>query len=171
MPAQKVTGGLLYFYGIGARGLTFQTKHLMATINLGDTGSFSIPGGPYPAGSIIKLSGNLGGEQTLRFGPAYYGGKNYAKLWYSGSLQFKVVKLLGPANSSQPVSAQAKFAFKGTLTSYLTDPMIGGGSPPVFDVALTGKGIATAFLNASHPGPNPAAPLRDVIAQSYCFHP
>jgi hypothetical protein len=169
MPAQKVTGGLLFFYGIGARGLTLQSKNLLVTFDLGDSGSFSLPNGPYPAAAAIKLSGNLTGDQTLHFGPAYYAGTQYATLWYEGSLQFKVAKLLAPAASSQPVTAKTKFTFKATLKAFQANNISGGGGPPVFNVSLTGNGIATAFLGASYPGPNPAAQVRDVLAQSYCF--
>jgi hypothetical protein len=170
MPAQKVTQGQLYFYGTGTHGLTFQTKLLMATCLLGDTGSFSIPSNPYKPGAAVSLSGNLGGDQTLQFGPAYYAGNKYFQLWYEGSFQFKVAKLLAPAASAQPVSAQAKFTFKGTLKAFLANNIEGHGGPPVFDVSLTGKGIATAFFGASYPI-GPTVLVRSVLAQSYSFNP
>lgn len=167
MATAKVNGGVLYFYGIGARGLTMQTKDMMATLDLADTGSFSIPSGAHAAGQIMTLSGNLAGNQTLRFGPAYYQGTNYPKLWYEGSLKFIAAPIAVPGNSAQPVAVRATFTFNGTLRAFTSNNNAGGGGAPVLDVALTGKGTATAYFGATYAGAR--KPVRDVIAQSYCF--
>ncbi len=168
MATLKVNGGILFFYGTTGRGLTLQTKNLMATFDLGDTGSFSIPSGPHQSGEVVDISGNLAGDQTLRSGPAYHKGKKYPKLWYEGSLEFSAVPLTVPGDSARPVAVRTRFTFQGTLKSFLSSNISGQGGPAVFDMALTGGGTATAFFSASHSaGANLL--VRDVLAQSYSF--
>ena len=149
MATLKVTAGLLVFYGVSGRAFTLRAKNLVATLQLADTGSFPIPSVPYQAGNLINISGNLAGGQTLRNGPAYYNGTSYPKLWYEGSLVFTAQKIAAPGSSASPVSVQMPFKFKGTLKAYPSDNSSGGGGVAVFDVALAGKGEATAFLSAS----------------------
>lgn len=168
MATLKVNGGILFFYGTTGRGLTLQTKNLMATFDLGDTGSFSIPSGPHRAGEEVDTSGNLAGDQTLRFGPAYHEGKQYPKLWYAGSLAFRAVPLTVPHDSARPVAVRTRFTFEGTLKAFLSNNISGQGGPAVFDVALTGGGTATAFFSASHSA-GASLLVRDVLAQSYSF--
>lgn len=168
MPTLKVSGGILFFYGTTPRGLTLQTKNLMTTFDLGDTGSFSIPSGPHQSGEVVDISGNLAGDQTLRVGPAYYEGTKYPKLWYEGSLEFHAVPLTVPGVSALPVAVCTRFTFAGTLKAYLSNNISGGGGPAVFDVALTGGGVATAYFSASRSaGANLL--VRDVLTQSYSF--
>ena len=145
----KVTAGLLVFYGVSGRALTLQAKDLVATLQLGDTGSFPIPSGPFQPGSIINISGNLVGDQTLKNGPAYYKGTSYPRLWYEGSLAFTAKPVPAPANSAIPVSVHTSFTFKATLKAYQSNNINGGGGPAVINLALTGKGHATAILGAS----------------------
>jgi hypothetical protein len=146
----KVTEGLLCFYGVAGRGFTLHTKNLMATFELGDTGSFPIPSNPYKAGDIIDISGNLAGGQTLRSGPCYYNGTSHPKLWYEGSFEFHAQPIAAPGNSSSPVAIRTPFKFKGSLRAYQSNNISGTGGPAVFDVALIGKGRATVNLGASY---------------------
>ena len=150
MTQSRITEGLLYFYGVSGRGFTLQTKNLMATLELGDTGSFPIPSNPYKAGDIINISGNLAGGQTLRSGPAYYNGTGYPKLWYEGSLEFRANPIAAPGDSSSRVAIRAPFKFKGNLKAYQSNNISGGGGPVVFHVALIGRGRATVNLGASY---------------------
>lgn len=168
MATLKVTEGLLFFYGISGRGLTLHTKHLMATLELGDTGSFPIPGNPYGAGDIINISGKLSGGQTLQSGPVYYNGTSFAKLWYEGSLEFHVRNITAPADSSQSVSKRAAFKFSGSLKAYQSNNVSGGGGPAVFDVKLAGKGQATVHLGISY-GLGGGSLGRDARAWLYSF--
>ena len=73
MAAMKVTAGQLAIYTPTARAFTMRSKDgLFATLDLGDTGSFPVPGGPFPPGSVIDISGTIAGDQTLRrrrYGP------------------------------------------------------------------------------------------------------
>jgi len=123
---------------------------MMATLELGDTGSFPIPSNPYRTGDVINISGNLGGGQTLRSGPAYYNGTSFAKLWYEGSLEFHVRNIMAPAESSQPVMKRATFKFAGRLKAYQSNNGSGDGGPAVFDVKLVGKGQAFVHLGISY---------------------
>ncbi len=150
MTTLRVTEGLLFFYGLTGRGLTLQTKDLMATLELADTGSFPIPSNPYKAGDVINISGNLAGDQTLRNGPAYYNGTSYPKLWYEGSLEFHARPITAPGDSSNPVAIRTTFKFSGNLRAYQSNNISGGGGPAVFDVALIGRGRATVHLGTSH---------------------
>lgn len=145
----KITEGILFFYGTSGRGLTLHAKHLMATLELGDTGSFPIPSNPYRAGEIIDITGTLAGGQSLRNGPAYYNGASFPKLWYEGSLEFLVHDIISPADSSQPVAKYAAFRLRGNLRAYQANNVAGNGGPPVFDVRLVGKGRATVHLSPS----------------------
>lgn len=145
----NITEGILFFYGTSGRGLTLHAKHLMATLELGDTGGFPIPSNPYKAGDIIQITGTLGGGQTLRNGPAYYRGARYPKLWYEGTLQFLVRKIIAPADSPHPIAKRAAFRLKGNLRAYQANNIAGNGGPAVFDVRLVGKGRATVYLSAS----------------------
>lgn len=148
--ASTVTAGQLVFYGVSGRGLTLKSKELIATLGLADTGSFSIPSGPLKPGDIVPVSGILAGEQTLRNGPANYLGTSHAKLWYEGTLQFEVRAVTAPASSNKPVTIHPRFTFTGNLKAFAASNITGGGGPPVFDVALTGRGRATIVLGASY---------------------
>ncbi len=169
MTALRVTSGQLVFYGVSGRGLTLKSKELIATLDLADTGSFSIPSGPFKAGDVVNVSGNLTGDQTLRFGPANYLGTSHAKLWYEGSLQFAVRAELAPASSNKPVTMHPRFAFRGNLKAFAASNVSGGGAP-VFDVALAGHGRSTIVLGASYDiGGGVLA--RDIHAWYYDFRP
>lgn len=168
MTIANVTGGVLFFYGIEGRGLTVQAKDLMTTFDLADTGSFSVPSGPHKAGDIINISGNIAGGQTLRFGPVYYKGTSYPKLWYEGSLEFRAAPITVPRDSSQPVAVHTRFTLEGTLKAYKSNNISGGGGPAVFDVALTGRGKTTAYFDASHDAGLHKL-VRDVRAWFYSF--
>jgi len=169
MTPLDVNEGLLFFYGITGRGLTLRTKDLMATFDLADTGSFSIPSNPLKAGDIINISGILAGGQTLRSGPAYYQGTSYSKLWYEGSLEFHATSITVPPDSSSPVAIGTAFTFKGNLTAYHSNNISGAGGPAVLDVALLGRGQATVSLCASYAGGNSL--VRDVRTWFYYFLP
>lgn len=166
MTNQTVIGGMLFFYGTAEHGLTLQTKDLMATFALADTGSFLIPNSPI-IGEIADVSGNLAGDQTLRFGSAYYEGTRYAKLWYEGSLEFRAAPITVPRHSSNPVAVRTRFAFEGTLTAYESNNVFGGGGPAVLDMVLAGGGTATAYFGAAHSVGSTL--VRDLLAQCYSF--
>lgn len=165
-----VTEGVLLFYGITARGLTLRAKDLGATFDLADTGSFSIPSNPLKAGDAINISGNLAGGQTLRSGPAYYEGEVYSKLWYEGSLEFHATPVIVPPDSSNPVAIRTPFKFMGNLKAYQSNNISGGGGPAVLDIALIGRGQATADLCASYDD-GAGGLVREVCAWFYYFSP
>lgn len=168
MTTLRVTAGQLVFYGVSGRGFTLKTSNLIATLDLADTGSFPIPGGPYPAGSLIDASGNLAGEQTLRNGPAYFGGTSYPRLWYEGSLSITARLVPAPGNSSAPVAVRTRFTLRGTLRAFQSSNISGGGGPAVFDVALVAKGRSTVVLGASY-DVGGGALARDALAWFHDF--
>jgi len=162
--ASVVREGLLCIYSTSGRVLTLSAGELIATFNLGDTGSFPVPG-IYSAGDSVNISGNLAGDQTLRFGPAHYNNKNYSQLWYEGVLAFTAKPFVLPPSSTVSISLHTPFTFTGNLKAYESNNISGGGGPAVFDLDLTGKGQATAIFSASNNN------ARSVMTLLYYFTP
>jgi len=159
-----VREGLLHIFPSFGRGLTLKAGEMIATFSLSDTGSFPVPG-IYSAGDSLNISGNLAGDQTLRFGPAHYGDRNYAQLWYEGALAFTARPFILPPGSSAPLTIHTPFTFAGSLKGYESSNISGGGGPAVFDLALAGKGQATATFSAPNNG------ARSIMVLFYYFTP
>jgi len=168
MSTRSIREGLLVFYGLAPRWLTMHSKDLMVTLELADTGGFSIPSGPYKPGDSIDASGILSGDQTLHCGPAYYNGTSYPKLWYAGSLRFQANPVTAPGSSAGPARVRTDFSCSGNLIAYLKNPFLGNPGPPVFDTDLEGRGKTTLHLTAPY-GSAGGVLLRDVRAWLYCF--
>lgn len=166
MAIETVTGGMLFFLGTRARGLTLQTRKLIASINTADTGSFSIPM-VAETGKTIDVSGNLSGDQTLKSGTGYYDGTTYTELWYAGTLKFNAEPITVPGGPPGPAVKRSRFEFDGTLRAHRQRITATGGGPAVFDVELSGAGKATIYFSAAQA--QGSQMLRSVIAQFYGF--
>jgi hypothetical protein len=150
-----ITGGALV-----ATGSFGSTTFILTGENFAAAGGQE-PGFPAPslcspcvAGDLVNLYGNFVGESTLGSGPAIVNGIAYSKVFYAGQLEFDAETVQFPAGSST-VKLMSPFVLStdpggpSSLQGFLTSNLQG---PPVFNVTLTGLGVATATFNEGPDG-------------------
>jgi hypothetical protein len=146
--AVKVTAGSLCLFENGAASFNLSGGPLALSIHLSDNGGLVIPVKKFP-GETYSCGGQLSGDQTLNNGPVDFNGERHPLIWFTGTLQFVSTPFAMPPNGAVPVTKSAKFTMSGNLQGFLNNPFIGNPGPAVFDVTLTGKGMATVHFSES----------------------
>jgi hypothetical protein len=107
---------------------------------------------PCQAGDVLDLSiSTTGGEQAIGVGPATFGGKSYAELFYRAELSFIGTPQTFPDVELSFTSSQP-FVFTGFLRAFLDSDF----STLVFSTALSGRGRAHGGFFSSDEGHFPA---------------
>ena len=150
--ALHVTAGSLCQPEFGIRTLNLSAGLLALSIHLSDSGAFLIPDETFP-GETYSCSGELSGDQTLHNGPVDFNGVHYGRLWFTGTLTFTSKPFAMPATGPGPVTKTEKFTMSGNLQGFHNNPFVGSPGPAVFDVTLTGQGVATVRFGASVASP------------------
>ena len=148
MPALKVTAGSLCLIENGIRSFNMSAGLLAVSLHLSDSGAFFIPSKKFP-GETYSCGGQLAGDQTLHNGPVDYNGQAHPLIWFTGTLKFVSKAFAVPGNGATPVTKTAKFKMSGNLQGFFNNPFIGPPGPAVFDVTLSGKGVATVRFSAT----------------------
>ena len=146
--AVPVEFGSLCLIENGVPSFNLSAGLLALSLHLSDSGSFLIPDKKFP-GETYSCGGQLAGDETLHNGPVDFNGERYALLWFVGTLEFVSKAFPVPGNGPAPVTKTAQFTFGGTLTAYHNNPFVGPPGPAVFDVTLTGKGLAAVRFAAT----------------------
>jgi hypothetical protein len=144
------------------------TGGALTTVGIGGYTSFTLTGdgflvgpafpGPRPpatcfpclAGDSVSFNSSFKGDFNLGFGPAIVDGVSYPELHYAGVLAFEGGSVTFPGGSSGTVELVSPFvlasdAVNGSfLEGFLTSDLQG---PAVFNVELTGGGLATATFS------------------------
>ena len=109
---------------------------------------------PCVAGDIVSFNGLFSGEYTLGSGPATVNGVSYSNVNYAGTLAFQAGSVTFPGGSSEIVELVSPFVlasdpFPSFLQGFFTFPPQG---LPLFNVEVTGRGLATATFRQGPPG-------------------
>lgn len=113
---------------------------------------------PCVAGDIVNFNGLFSGEYTLGSGPATVNGVSYSKVYYGGTLAFQAGSITFPGGSSEIIELVSPFVLawdppiQVSLQGFSTFPGAGSTGPPLFNVELTGHGLATAAFRQGPPG-------------------
>lgn len=154
MPPQKkkIVGGFLAVKGAQG-GPTFHLfgKDWLLTNKMGDTGNVPLqsqclglmgcPPATYSAGS------NFAGELGLDDGFAMIGLKKFAKLYYTGQLDF-VGKVKLTSTMPEQLTTVVPFTMTGNLQGYKNNPFVGDPGPKVFDWTVSGQGRAVLSMTS-----------------------
>jgi len=120
---------------------------------LGNAGPYACR--PCVAGDILSFNGLFSGEYTLGSGPATVNGVSYGYVNYAGSLAFQAGSVTFPGGSTEILEIVSPFVLASdppipsSLQGFPTFPPAG---LPLFNVALTGRGLATATFHQGPPG-------------------
>lgn len=114
--------------------------------NFGRT--FCLPCAP---GTTNNFVAEYSGEDSLKSGPATFGGVDYALVYYTGRLTLTIPEITLPADGSTGlITLNLPFTLTGNLNAYPNNPAAGGPfGPEIFSVGLTGQGTATFRLLSS----------------------
>jgi hypothetical protein len=109
---------------------------------------------PCVTGNLVDFNGTFAGEFTLGSGPATVNGVSYPNVFYTGSLEFEAPGVTFPGGSStvtltSPFMLATPPGSASSLQGFLDASLQG---PPVFNVALTGAGVATAIYTEGPAG-------------------
>jgi hypothetical protein len=107
--------------------------------------TFCVPCAPGVTNNFVA---EYSGEDGLKYGPATFGGVNYATLYYTGRLTLTIPEITLPADGAAGlITLNLPFTLTGNLNAYPNDPAAGGPfGPSVFSVGLTGQGTASFQL-------------------------
>ena len=161
-PLRLVIGGSLMVTAGHAPALAIETRDFAIAFSLADSGSFLVPNA-LTAGTSVDPSGNLAGDQTLRFGLVDFRGSVRPQLWFTGTLAFSATAFTVPADSASILHVTTPFTLSGDLQAFPSNPFLGNPGMSLLDIRLKGKGKVTTRLTGAHAG------VRSVTSLFFAF--
>lgn len=100
---------------------------------------------PCRAKEPLSLNSTFAGELGLGSGRAVIKGKEYARLYYTGAIDFYGDAEV-PKSESPQVYVTGEYRFQGFMKGYERNPFASDPGEAAFDVKLNGRGMATVEL-------------------------